>query len=170
MTTTNFIDPSLHIATFPATYVPPGLLANLGVSAGGTVATSSYTTASTMTSGPYSGNTGVVIPGNVIQGPDADHISGNFTGAGNIVVIPVGFFPSNIEIIDWTGVIKWQWMAGAPATDTLKVVTAGTETADTTTGISVVADKAGGSGDVCYVVLTAALAVSTHVISFRVEQ
>lgn len=170
MTAINIIDASLHVSAFPATYVAPGLLQALGVSA--TPGSTSGTLSANAPVGSYgpAGDTYTLLIGNILQGPDADVIAGNFTGAGNLVVIPVGFAPSNIEVINWTGVIKWQWMAGAPSTDTLKTVTGGTTTADTTSAITVVTDAAGGGGDVCYIVLSAALAVSTDVISFRIEQ
>lgn len=179
-TTYDFIDVSFHNATFPATYQPPGLLLALGLQIGGANAGSSYTTAS-MISGPFapsSGNTsvGVVLPGLIAQGPGADVIAGTFPAAGNVTVIPVGFFPTKIEIIDWTGVVKWEWLYGAPAatapaSDILKTVTGGTETVDSSdNAITIVADAAGGNGDVCYILLAAAVAVSGHTLSFRIEQ
>lgn len=170
MTTVNFLDVSLHTSTFPSTYVPNGLLQSLGVTTGGTVASGSYTTASTMTSGPGNGDTGVILPCSAVQGPDADVISGVFTGAGNVVYIPVGFFPTYIKIGDWSNYIVWEWMYGAPSTFTFKDAAGADVVHDTTTAISVVADSAGGNGNVCYIKLTAGLAASSAVLSFRIEQ
>jgi len=168
MTTANFIDVSLHASAFPATYVPPGSLQNLGVTLGGTLTSTTYTTASTMTAGPASGDTGVILLGKTVQGPDADVISGVFTGAGNVTYIPVGFFPTKIEVIDWSNDIVWEWMFGAPSTDSMKITTA--TAVDTGTAITVTADKAGGNGNVTYITLSSTLAASAAVLSFRIEQ
>lgn len=167
MTAMLIIDVALHTATVPATYVAPGLLQAFGV--GATQGSTTGTLNSTSLITTYGGDTYTVTPGNIVQGPDADVIAGSFAGTGALVVIPVGFSPSKVEVIDWTGVIKWEWMIGAPATDTLKVVTAGTETTDATSAIVVTPDAAGGAGDVCFVTLSAALAVSAHNLSFRIE-
>jgi len=113
----------------------------------------------------WSGDTFTITPGNCIQDLEDDELSGYITGAGAAIIIPVGFQPTKVEVIDWTGVVKWEWMRGAPSTDALKVVTAGTETADTGSAITVTTDLAGN----CVVALSATLAVSTHVMSFRIE-
>lgn len=166
MTAILIIDCSLHTSSVPATYIAPGALQLLGVAA-----TQGSTTGTIPTNAAlaFSADTYTITPGNIIMGNDSDVIAGSFTGTGAAVVIPVGFYPSHIQVVNWTGVIKWEWMAGAPATDTMKTVTAGTETSDTTSAITVTSDGAGGNGNVCYVTLSAALAVNAQVISFRIE-
>lgn len=168
MTANLIVDVSLHNASVPSTYIAPGLLQALGVSA--TQGSTTGTFAAGAQIPAFSGNTYTLTPGNIVQGPDADVIAGFLTGTGAAVIIPIGFFPTKVEVINWTGVIKWEWMYGAPATDSLKVVTAGTETSDTGSAVLVTADTAGGNGDVCYVVISATLAVNAQVLSFRIEQ
>jgi hypothetical protein len=92
-------------------------------------------------------------------------ISGYFTGAGNVVSIPVGFQPSHVQIINETDNIQWDWFRGLAATHTIKQVAAGTTTVDTTTAIAVSTDLAGN----CTITLTAALAVNSSNIIYVID-
>lgn len=151
--TTNYIDTSLHASSFPATYIVPGFLANLGVS---------------ITTTPAAA--GLLI-GNCVQSDDSDVIAGYFTAAGNATILPVGFAPSRVTITDWTGGFEWVWMLGAPATDTVKKTFSGpTITVDTTSAIVITADAAGGVGNSDYITLSSGLCANNHVLSFRIEE
>lgn len=166
MTAVVIIDPTLNGTTVNPNYTTPGSLLNLGVPMGqapGSTTGTLVAKGSAITT--YVGDTYTIIAANTIQDLTRPMVAGVFTGSGNITILPAGFQPTKIEAIDWTGVVKWEWMLGAPATDSLKVVTAGTETADTGSGITVTTDLAGN----CIVAFAAALAVSTHVVSFRIE-
>ena len=173
MTTINVIDASLHAAAFPTTWTPPGPLQALGITLANITSQSTSAVSGSVPSsfgGPLAGNSFTVIPGNISQDVDSDMLAGYFTAAGNAVIIPVGLYPTNIEVMDWTGTIKWQWMYGAPATDALKLTGTPTDAVDTTSAIVITADAAGGLGNVTYITLSAGLAVSAHTISFRVEE
>ena len=91
--------------------------------------------------------------------------SGYFTGTGDAVVIATGFQPTRVRVIDETDVIIWEWDRGLAATHTIKQVTAGTTTVDTTSAIVVSTDLAGNST----VTLSAALAVSGSNLIYRIE-
>ena len=156
--TTNYIDVAFHGSTFPATYVPPAALRVLGI----TVTTN-------------------MLAASVLADLDDDEISGYFTAAGNAVVIPIGFNPTKIEVINWTDGIKWQWAYGAPATNTLKTITnaatvvsagGGTVPADElidTNSQIVVTTADGTPGNLASVTLGATLAANSKVIGFRIE-
>lgn len=165
MTAVVIVDPTLNGSAVNSNYTTPGSLLNLGVPVGQAPGSTTGTLGSTGGVTTYSGDTYTIVAANAIYDPTSNVAAGFLTATGALIILPIGFQPTKVEVIDWTGVIKWEWMLGAPATDTLKVVTAGTETADTTSGITVTTDKAGN----CIVALTAALAVSTHVLSFRIE-
>ena len=83
--------------------------------------------------------------------------SGSFTGAGNAVDIQVGFTPRYVKIVNWTDNITWEWLDGAPSTNALKSIAAGTNTVDATSGITV---------DLRNVYLTAALAANSSKFSW----
>lgn len=166
MTAIVIIDAALHVSSVPATYVAPGLLQAFGVS--GTQGSTTGTLSATAPISAFSGDTYTITPGNIVQGPDADVIAGHFSGAGSAVVIPVGFAPTMIKIIDWTNDIVWEWMPGAPAAaDSMKITTA--TAVDTGSAILVTADAAGGAGDVNYITLSATLAAASAALSFRIE-
>lgn len=58
--------------------------------------------------------------------------SGVYTGDGSgAITVPIGFSPREVEVIDVTDATKWEWFDSLPATNTLKTVTAGTQTIDT---------------------------------------
>lgn len=139
--TTNYIDLAFHGSAFPAAYVVPGVLQALGV-----------TTTTNM------------LIGNPVLDNDSDVISGYFTGAGNAVVIPIGFAPTKITVTDWTNTVLWEWKYGAPATKTMK-----NGVLDTNSQIVVTQDMTSGIGNVCSVTLGATLAANSAVLSFRVE-
>ena len=156
--TTNYIDVAFHGATFPATYFPPAALRVLGI----TVTTN-------------------MLVGNILADLDDDEISGYFTGAGNATVIPIGFLPTKIEVINWTDGVKWQWAYGAPATNTLKTITnaatvvgagGGTVPADELIDANsqiVVTASDGTPGNQASITLGSTLAANGKVLSFRIE-
>lgn len=145
--TTKYIDPAFHGASFPASYVPPGNLQALGCTA-----------------------TSQMLIGNVVSKPGADVLSGYFTSDGSTMVIPVGFAATKIKIINWTDGLQWEWMYGAPATDSIKITDATPAIAtDTNSQIVITADAAGGNGDVASVTLGATLCGSAKVLSYRIE-
>jgi len=58
--------------------------------------------------------------------------TGNYTGDGSgSIQVFVGFTPRLVTVYDITDVTKWEWIDGMPSTDTIKTVTAGTFTVDT---------------------------------------
>lgn len=60
---------------------------------------------------------------------------GKVTGDGNQLRINLGFRPKRVTIYNVTDALKWEAVDGMAATITLKTVTAGTQTADTTSAI-----------------------------------
>jgi hypothetical protein len=82
---------------------------------------------------------------------------GSFTGDATATTITLGFTPTSFMVFNETDALKWEKTAGMGATITIKTVTAGTQTADSTTAIS-------WSGGV--VTLTAGLAASAKVCSW----
>lgn len=109
----------------------------------------------------YTG-TGTLI-GNPKYNADADILTGNFTSDGNAVSIDIGFEARHIEIVNTTDTIKWEWMAGFPATDTLKV-TSSASAVDTGSAIVVTTDLDGHST----VLLSSGLAGTSKNICYKV--
>jgi hypothetical protein len=139
--TTNGIDVTFHGSSFPATYIVPGALQVLGFT-----------------------STANLLIGNPLFSDDGD-ISGYFTGAGNVVDIPVGTEVAAVTITDVTDNIRWDWYRGMAATNTIKTVAAGTRTVDTTSAISVSTDLAGNST----ITLSAALAAASSLLIYEIE-
>jgi hypothetical protein len=139
--TTNGIDVTLHGSSFPATYTVPGALQALGFT-----------------------STANLLIGNPLFSDDGD-VSGYFTGAGNVVDIPVGTQVAAVTITDVTDNIRWDWYRGMAATNTIKTVAAGTRTVDTTSAISVSTDFAGNST----ITLSAALAANGSLLIYEIE-
>ena len=67
----------------------------------------------------------------------------NWTGSGNAVQVNLGFRPRHATLYNMTDNITWEWVYGMAATDTLKVVAAGTRTVDSGSSIVSAADAAG---------------------------
>lgn len=86
-----------------------------------------------------------------------NHASGTFTGDATVTTITLGFTPRYVRIFNETDVILWEKFAEQAAANTVKQVTAGTTTKDTTSAIQI-------SGNT--IVLTAALAASGKVCFF----
>lgn len=66
--------------------------------------------------------------------------SGSFTGDGGITTINLGFKPRYVKVFNATGVIVWEKFEGMAANTTIKTVTAGTTTTDTTSAILINSD------------------------------
>ena len=60
---------------------------------------------------------------------------GQTTGAGEAVEVTLGFTPVMVVVYNVTDAMKWEKIAGMGATESFKTVTAGTQTADTTSAI-----------------------------------
>jgi len=69
-------------------------------------------------------------------------VSGTIVSSGSAAAatISLGFVPARVKIIDISGVIVWEKFADMAATDTVKTVTAGTTTIDTTSAIVINSD------------------------------
>lgn len=62
--------------------------------------------------------------------------NGGYTGDGSGAInVNVGFTPRWVKVIDFTGVVVWEWVADLPATIAVKTVTGGTTTMDTNSAI-----------------------------------
>ena len=173
MTGISFVDCALHGTTIPSTYVAPGPLQWMGVAA--TVGSSSGTLSGNQQSGLGGTDTYTVIAANCRQvgGEGNDGIAGGFTAAGAAVdvYIPVGFYPTKIELnvgLTTTEVGFYQWMHGMGAYEISSLV--GADEAELTSGaISViVADNSGGDGAVCIIKFPLALVVASQVCTFRI--
>ena len=173
MTAFAIIDPALNGTSVPATYVAPGNLQNLGV--GATVgSTSGSINANAAAAIGVGTDTYTVLAANCrpVGAGGASGIAGSFTQAGSAVAvfIPVGLYPTKIELnvgLTTTEVGFYQWMHGMGAYEISSLV--GADEAElTTNAIVVVADSAGGDGNVCYVKFPAALVVASQVCSFRI--
>jgi hypothetical protein len=179
MATINVIDTSLHISSFPVTYVPPGPLQAFGIvpanitsqstsAVSGAVAA---TFASPFTSNPLAGNSFNLVLGNTFLNGTADLLAGYFTvpTGANQTIIPVGFAPTKVTVIDWTTFAEFTWMYGAPATDTKKELATPAISVNTGSAIVDTADYSGGFGDVTYVSLASGIFTAADVVSFRIE-
>jgi hypothetical protein len=97
-----------------------------------------------------------------------EDVSGYFTSAGNAVQVNVGFRPLHIRVVNVTDVIIWEWFYGFPATNALKVVTAGTITVDT--GSAIVPSESSQNQSGNWIVTLSAAAVGTSkLITFIIE-
>ncbi len=68
--------------------------------------------------------------------------TGTTTGDGTAVDVTLGFTPRYVRVWDDTGVILWEKFAGMPDANSIKQVTAGTTTKDTTSAIVIKGSKA----------------------------
>lgn len=84
--------------------------------------------------------------------------SGSFTGDGAAQVLTLGFAPLHIIVYNETDALRWEKFDPMVAANSLKVVTAGTQTTDTSSAILFNTDGT--------VTLSAALAANAKVIKF----
>ena len=179
MTTINtlFVDPAFHGSTFPTTYVVPGVLQALGC----TGAAPGTTTGTASAASPWyvaaDTNTWTLVAANCVSfgGGMDDGIAGYLTvpTLTNItnLIIPVGFSPSHVHVIDWTNYVEYEYFLGAPATDTIKRFASSTYNAvDTNTIIAFTADAAGGVGNTGYLTIKTSIFTAADVASFRISQ
>lgn len=176
MTTINtlFVDMTVHQGAFPATYVVPGTLQSLGC----TGASPGTTTGTASTASPFyvaaDTNNWTLVAADVISALDGD-ITGyltvpTLTNVSNIVFVP-GFAPTKIRIIDWTNYVEYEWVYGAPATNTLKRSASSTyNSVDTNTIITWTADAAGGQGNTGYITVKTSIFTAADVVSFEIEE
>ena len=68
---------------------------------------------------------------------------GQTTGAGEAVDVTLGFVPRMVIVYNITDAMKWEKIAGMGDTESFKTVTAGTQTADTTSAIVFTGDADG---------------------------
>lgn len=66
--------------------------------------------------------------------------SGTLTGDGTIANVACGFTPRHVKVVNETDVIVWERFDTMGATKSVKTVTAGTTTIDTTSAITFSAD------------------------------
>jgi hypothetical protein len=70
------------------------------------------------------------------QGSVSNFANGGYTGDGSgSIAVAVGFTPRWVKVVDYTGVVVWEWFADLPATIAVKTVTGGTTTMDTNSAI-----------------------------------
>jgi hypothetical protein len=172
----SIVDPTIHGTSFPATYVAPGNLQNLGVgsTAGSTSGTLNANAPATLSIAADTGNTYTLIAANCrfVGGGDTVGIAGAFTQAGTAVdvFVPIGFYPTKVELnvaLSTTEVGFYQWMHGMGA-DMIASLVGADEASTATAAITVVADSDGGDGNVCYVKFPAALVVASQLCCFRI--
>lgn len=60
---------------------------------------------------------------------------GDFTADGTVTDVVLGFYPRHVTVFNMTDATSWEWVLGMPATNSVKTVTAGTTTTDTTSAI-----------------------------------
>lgn len=65
---------------------------------------------------------------------------GKATGDGTALSVTLGFKPKHIVLINLTDATRFEWIDGMPANNSIKTVTAGAMTADTT-GVITLAEK-----------------------------
>jgi hypothetical protein len=175
--TSIIVDCALHISTVPATYVAPGPLQQIGVSAtaGSTTGTLSSTAVQVPSSLTASNtNTYTVVGASIIPtGSGAeDGIAGYIpTGsdANSILIFPLGFYPTKIEFFNETAGVIYTWVYGMTAKHMI-VTTLSTPTiVDTNTLIYIDADSDGGVGNSCIVSVSATIAAGADLLCFRMS-
>lgn len=62
---------------------------------------------------------------------------GKATGDGTALSVTLGFRPKYVMIYNATDATKWEYLDGLAATQSIKTVTAGTMTTDTTSAITI---------------------------------
>jgi len=84
--------------------------------------------------------------------------TGTVTGAGAIVTIGLGFIPAHVMVYNETDALRWEKIYDQVDANTIKTVTAGTQTTDTSSAIVIGNDTNGiAKGSIR---LSAALAAS----------
>lgn len=63
------------------------------------------------------------------------YADGTHTGDATATVVTLGFTPRQVVVYNLTDAIKWEKLGGMSSTQTIKTVTAGTQTTDTTSAI-----------------------------------
>ena len=84
---------------------------------------------------------------------------GSFTGDGSAQTISLGFVPNHMIVFNETDALLWEKFQPMAAANCIKTVTAGTQTADTSSAIVFNSDGT--------VTLSAALAANGKAIKFR---
>ena len=169
----DYIDPAFHGSSFPATYVAPGNLQALGVAAtqGAPAAAASLpATSPQYVAGDTNTYTLRAASARQSSGGDLTLSVAAATASLNFAVIPVGFFPSKIEVL-YNNAVLYQWFAGS--TDIFILTVSGntvTVAANGTGYVQVTADAAGGDGSVCYITLGATILSSTGAYTVRVSK
>lgn len=80
----------------------------------------------------------------------ARNFSGTTTGDGTVLTVTLGWRPKYVVIFNETDAIKWEKIDGQAAANTIKTVTAGDMTKDTTSAIQIT-----DNGFVCTAALNA---------------
>ena len=108
-------------------------------------------------------------PGTLIGNPyydaDTNSLYGYFTSGGNAVQIAIGFAVQEMELYNATDNIRWLWKRGLAATNTIKIVGAGTMTLDATSAITVFTSLHGKS----VITISAAAAGTAKNIIYDIE-
>jgi hypothetical protein len=82
---------------------------------------------------------------NVTASARADGIvnfaSGSFTSDNTDTIVALGFTPRWVKVVNTTDVIVWEKIAGMPAVNSVKTVTAGTTTMDAGSAIIFNSDR-----------------------------
>lgn len=170
----DFVEPTLGpgVTSIPATYVASAALQALGVAAtqGGPAAASSLPATSPLYVAGDT-NTYTLRLGNARW----DHNSMSFTVAAatsslNFAVIPLGFIPTKVEVM-YNNAVKYEWNLGQA--DTIVYTLTGPTIAAAANGsgyIQVVADAAGGDGNVGYLQIGSTIITGTATYSIRVTR
>lgn len=112
--------------------------------------------------------------GNPIQdGADAggQGVSGYFTSNGNATEILCGFVPTEVEIVNTTDGITWEWQYGMPAANSVKFVLGGSlaGTQDTGSAITVTGSINNGTGGNGSVTLSSTLCGTSKNITYKIS-
>ena len=169
------VDCSLHASSVPATYVAPGPLQNIGVSAtqGSTTGTLSATAPQVPSSLTVTNtNTYTVVSGNVrlLGSNGGDGICGYVTAANaadDIIIFPIGFTPTRIEIFNEGAGTKYDWFFGQTAGKMVLTTLSAPTLVDTATQIKLDLDSAGGDGNACIVSFVASVMAGGDLFCYR---
>lgn len=116
--------------------------------------------------------TGVgTLIGNPLMHKGGQGVSGNFTSNGNAVNIPLGFVPTDVEIVNVTDGITWKWQKGMPAANSVKFVLGGSlaGTQDTGSAITVSGSVTDGSGGNGACLLSSTLCGTSKNITYKIS-
>jgi hypothetical protein len=95
-----------------------------------------------------------VGPGTLIGNPKragdvSNHQFLNFTSTSDAVLIPLGFGPRKVKVVNTTDGVTWEWQYGMPAVNAIKTILGGATSQDTGGAITVTVDELGnGTGSV----------------------